>query len=371
MRRLPLSTFWTLQIVGWTGFYVSMAFSRLGRVPLDFMLITKTVLTLLGIAASLALRAVLKPMLARQLSLLNVVAVSVVASYVLAAIWTATFNVAVIPIAQAMLGEPAGIRSISALLSGTVYHAFSLVAWGFLYIGIKHHSAWQAERERALRAEAAAADARLRALQYQLNPHFFFNTLNAISTLIVERRNDDAAAMIARLGEFLRATLRRDVLTRVSLADELGFAQRYLDIEQIRFEDRLTVQIDMTEDAYAATVPLLILQPLVENAIRHGIAPLEGGGTLAISARTDDDRTGRWLDIVIANDAPAEEPSQNDSRGIGLTNVRERLTMLYGDRCHFTAARNGAQFRACVRIPYVAERPAAPAPSVEREPVLA
>ena len=377
MRSVRLSPFWKLQLIGWSGFYVAMAFSRMGRFPLSYMLTAKVALTLLGVAASLALRAVLRPLLARQVPLARVVAVSVIASYVLAAVWTAAFNLIDMPIARAIIGGDWNIRSVAALFGGTVYHAFSLVAWGFLYLGIKHHRAWQEERERALRAEAAAADARLRALQYQLNPHFFFNTLNAISTLIVERRNDDAAAMIARLGEFLRATLERDVTTCVSLGDELGFVQRYLDIEQIRFEDRLTVRLDIAEDAYTATVPLLILQPLVENAIRHGIAPLERGGTLDIAARVREDPQQAWLDITIENDAPdlaLSADAHDGMRGIGLTNVRERLAMLYGERYRLAAghvAEAGGRFTVHLRLPYVAERLAQSPASVEMEPAHA
>lgn len=369
MRRPKLSTFWTLQLIGWSGFYVAMAFSRVGRFPLTYMLSNKVVLTLLGVAASLVLRAVLRPLLARQTALPRVVVVSVVASYLLAAIWTAAFNAIDVPIVRSMLDENYGIRSLGGLFSGTVYHAFSLVAWGFLYLGIKHHTAWQMERERALRAEASAADARLRALQYQLNPHFFFNTLNAISTLIVERRNDDAATMIARLGEFLRATLKRDVTTCVSLGDELGFVQRYLDIEQVRFEDRLTVTLDVAEEAYTATVPLLILQPLVENAIRHGIAPLARGGTLSIGARVEQRGSSRWLEVTIENDAPAPSTTRADNAGIGLTNVRERLEMVCGDRYRLVAQPIGARFRVQMSIPYVAVQERTTARSPEMEPV--
>ena len=355
MKRLRLSTFWTLQLIGWSGFYVAMAFSRVGRIPLSYMLANKVVLTLLGVAASLGLRALLRPLLARQTALPKVVAVSVIASYLLAALWTAAFNVIDVPIVRAMIDQNYRIRSLAGFFSGTVYHAFSLVAWGFLYLGIKHHQAWQDERERALRAEASAADARLRALQYQLNPHFFFNTLNAISTLIVERRNDDAAAMIARLGEFLRATLQRDVMTFVSLGDELGFVQRYLDIEQVRFEDRLTVQLDVAEEAYTGTVPLLILQPLVENAVRHGIAPLAGGGRIDIGARVEQQGARQCLVITIENDAPPPPPANvpNDGPGIGLTNVRERLETLCGDRYRLTAETIGDRFRVQMSIPYV------------------
>lgn len=367
MKRPRLSTIWTLQLVGWSGFYVAMAFSRIGRFPLSYMLTAKVVLTLLGVMASLALRAVLRPMLVRQVALPKVVAVSVAASYVLAGVWTATFNLIDMPLARAMIGGNWQIRSISGLLGGTVYHAFSLVAWGFLYLGIKHHRAWQDERERALRAEASAADARLRALQYQLNPHFFFNTLNAISTLIVERRNDDAAAMIARLGEFLRATLKREVMTFVSLGDEIGFVQRYLDIEQVRFEDRLTVRLDVAEDAYTGSVPLLILQPLVENAIRHGIALLARGGALDIAAHVEQRGESRWLDITIENDTPVGTARTADA-GIGLTNVRERLEMLCGDRYRLTAETIGDRFRVQLSIPYVPVKESIAQPSAELEP---
>jgi LytS/YehU family sensor histidine kinase len=370
MRRARLSTFWTLQLIGWSGFYVAMAFSRMGRFPLSYMLTAKVALTVLGIGASLALRAVLRPMLVRQVALPKIVAVSVVASYLLAAVWTSAFNLVDVPIVRTMLGENYGIRSLSQVLSGTVYHAFSLVAWGFLYLGIKHHSAWQEERERALRAEASAADARLRALQYQLNPHFFFNTLNAISTLIVERRNDEAATMIARLGEFLRATLQRDVMTFVSLGDELGFVQRYLDIEQVRFEDRLTVRLDVAEEAYTATVPLLILQPLIENAIRHGIAPLAQGGAIDITVAVEQRRQQRWLEISIENDAPVPASVPEMRGGIGLTNVRERLQMLFGNNYRFDAKPVDERFRVSLSIPYVpVQEPTAASAELEVAPV--
>ena len=350
MRRSPLARFWLLQLVGWSGFFVAMAFSRMGRIPLAYMLASKVLLTLLGVAASLGLRAILKPLIARQTRMVTVVAISVVASYLLAALWTAAFNVMVLPIDEAMLGETPRIQSLFQLLYGSVYHAFSLGAWGFLYIGFKHHQAWQAERERALLAEKQAADARLRALQYQLNPHFFFNTLNAISTLVTERRNDEASAMIARLGDFLRVTLRRDAIASVSLRDELDFTRRYLDIERIRFEDRLAVSYDVTDEALDAAVPVLLLQPLVENAIRHGIAPIEDGGAIAIGARVVGDGSARRLEITIDNDVRGSRRASDG--GIGIANVRDRLAMLYGSDQHFSAKLEGAAYRVRIALPY-------------------
>lgn len=371
MRRSPLGNFWLLQLAGWSGFYVAMAFSRMGRIPLPYMLTSKVLLTALGVAASLALRAILRPLIARQARMLTVVAVSVVASYVLAALWTAAFNVLVLPIGTAMLGETVRITSLFQLFYGSVYHAFSLGAWGFLYIGFKHHQAWQAERERALVAEKQAADARLRALQYQLNPHFFFNTLNAISTLVTERRNDEASAMIARLGDFLRSTLHRETTATVSLRDELEFTQRYLDIERIRFEHRLVVSFDVDDEALDAAVPALLLQPLVENAVRHGIAPLVQGGSIVIAARLEADRDGRRVEISIDNDAP---PARHASaEGIGLANVRERLEMLYGPAHRFSAGVVRSRYQVLIVLPFTAveARPESAAGTPALEPAHA
>lgn len=371
MRRTPLANFWLLQLAGWTGFYVSMAFSRMGRFPLSYMLTSKVLLTALGVGASLVLRAILRPLLARQMRMVSVVAVCTIASFILAAAWTAAFNVLVIPIGAAMLGRAESIGSLFELFYGSVYHAFSLGAWGFLYLGFKHHQAWQAERERALIAERQAANARLRALQYQLNPHFFFNTLNAISTLVTERRNDEASAMIARLGDFLRATLHRDTTASVSLRDELAFTQRYLDIERIRFEHRLVVAHDVDDDALDAAVPVLLLQPLVENAVRHGIAPLEQGGSIVIAAARTSDRDGAWLEISIDNDAP--QPRSKPDGGIGIANVRERLEMLYGPTHRFSAGFVSSRYHARIALPFTAAAPAA-APKFDapaREPAHA
>jgi two-component system, LytTR family, sensor kinase len=337
--RRQLSQFWKLQLAGWGAFYVAMALSRVGRFPLLYMLTEKLPLTVLGLGASLVLRRILQPMLRRQVSLPRVVAVCVVASYLLTTVWTALFNLSGIPIAKWMLGQTYSIDSLGALLSGTVYHAFALVAWGFLYIGIKHHQAWQAERERALRAQALAAEARLGALQSQLNPHFFFNSLNAISTLVTERRNEEAAAMIARLGDLLRATFARRDASLVTLGDELELVQRYLEIERVRFEDRLRVELDVAEAAFGVRVPLLILQPLVENAIRHGIARLPDGGVVELSARVSSNAQGPWLEIALENTAPADGNGASPGAGFGLANVRERLEMIHGGHFHVSGSR--------------------------------
>ncbi len=351
---IRLSPFWRLQLAGWAAFYVAMSFSRVGRFPLAYMLAEKGALTLLGIGASLVLRAVLRPMLARQAPLATVIAVCAAAGYAIAAVWTAAFNLAARPIAATMLDRTYEITLVGALLSGTVYHAFALVAWGFLYVGIKHYAAWQEARDRALRAEALVAEARLAALQSQLNPHFLFNTLNGISTLVAEERNDQASEMIARLAELLRASLRSPGDAMVRFAEELELAQRYLAIERVRFEDRLRLTLDIAEEAYDARVPVLILQPLVENAVRHGVAQLGEGGEIALTARVIHDDDGQWLDVEVVNAAPA--PQGTRSAGVGLANVRERLQMSYGARQRFIVERHDERFVVSFRLPFAADQ---------------
>lgn len=347
-RGRALPSFWTLQLLGWSGYYVAMAFSRIGRFPLSYMLAEKLLLTLLGVAVSLALRSILRQRLAAQALMLELVVTSVILSYLLAAVWTAAANLLTIPIESAFLGRTSNYDSIGALFGGTVYSSFTLVAWAFLYLGLTHYVALEAERERALRAETMVAEGKLRALQHQLNPHLFFNTLNAISTLIAEHRNQDATVMIARLGDFLRATLRQDLAPEVPLAEELSLVGQYLDIEQVRFGGRLRVTYDIDEEAYRELVPLLLLQPLVENATRHGIARLQEGGTIAISARV----SGNTLEITIENSAPLESATTVAETGIGLANVRERLAMHYGTRQQLRMTlRPDGVFRVDIELP--------------------
>lgn len=339
--------FWLHQVAGWSAYAAAMALSRLSLFPLSYMVVTKSVLAILGFACSLVLWRTYRAMLRREATLGQIIVVSVVASYVMAAIWTAADNVIAIPIARAMLGRDGSIRGIFGLFVGSVYNAFTLLAWSLLYFAIKHHDALTAERERSLRAEALAQRAQLDALRYQLHPHFLFNTLNIISSLVAEGDSTAASRMISRLSDFLRHTLATPPSDEVSLTDEVEFVRRYLEIEQARFEERLTVQIDVAADAWTARVPYLILQPLVENAVRHGIATREEGGALTVEAK----RVGGGLQLEVKDDGPGWEPAGNGER-IGLTNTRERLARLYGAASSVTVTSGAAGTRVTIRIPF-------------------
>jgi two-component system, LytTR family, sensor kinase len=195
----------------------------------------------------------------------------------------------------------------------------------FVYYAFDYYAKYRDRELRATQLAARLTMSQLEALRMQLNPHFLFNTLNSISSLMYT--NVDAAdAMITRLGDFLRMTLETDTAQEVPLRQELDFLEHYLEIERIRFEERLTVRMDVDEEALAASFPNLGLQPLLENAIHHGIAKLPHGGTIELSARRSD---GRLL-IGIRNDRPRPDLNAKLREGIGLSNIRARLVQLYG-----------------------------------------
>ena len=327
VTRVP---FWPLQIGGWLAFGVAMALSRVGRYPIDYMIATKLALTAIGFVLSLGLRQLYRRLLRRDPSITQVVIATVVASYLVSLPWTAAYNLVDARIIEALGGRSVAIDSVAKLLNGSVYHAFALLAWSVFYFAIKHY-------ERSLRAESLAHQARLQALRYQLNPHFLFNTLNAISTLVVDKRNAEAGKMIARLSDFLRLTLDRPDVEEVPLAEEVEYVRCYLEIEQVRFGDRLRVTFDVDDDAWSARVPALVLQPLVENAIRHAVAPREEGGRIVIGARVEQRGArgaGCEVRVWVSDDGPGLNGNGNGT-GIGLSNTRERLQQLYGPSHRF------------------------------------
>jgi two-component system LytT family sensor kinase len=189
---------------------------------------------------------------------------------------------------------------------------------------------WQEERRRSIRAESMAHQAQLRMLRYQLNPHFLFNTLNAISTLILEKETNAASQMVSKLSGFLRYSLDKDTMQEVDLTHEINTMKLYLDIEQVRFDDRLKVKININDDVKDALVPSLLLQPLVENSIKHAISNRFDGGAITINASKF---TGDLL-IEVSDNGPGIEIALGQEpvfSGVGLQNTKERLKELYGD----------------------------------------
>jgi LytS/YehU family sensor histidine kinase len=215
---------------------------------------------------------------------------------------------------------------------------YIFLCWSGLYFGIKYYQQLQEQTEQTLKATAAAHQAQLKMLRYQLNPHFLFNTLNAISTLILDGANETANKAVSRLSDFLRCTLDNDPMSRVTLGSELGAIDLYLEIEKVRFGDRLVVEKDVEEKALKALVPSLILQPMIENAIKYAISPSEDGGTIRISAKVQHNT----LVLQLSDTGPGLGNADNGqkSSGVGLKNTRARLQQLYGENQAFTLAPN-------------------------------
>lgn len=221
------------------------------------------------------------------------------------------------------LGMQAGYEWAS-LARGLDSCWLALISFCAAHAVAAYYLSLQQARLHLAQAQAAARDAELRALRLQVNPHFLFNSLNAISALVSAHANREANRMLGCVADFLRFTLEHDGRHEHSLAEELALLESYLDIEKARLGERLRLTMKTGPDLLDSVVPYLMLQPLVENAIRHGIAPLSTPGRLDIRVKRD----GARLVVDVQNDG--RQPAQTGS-GIGLANVRERLRHLYGD----------------------------------------
>lgn len=238
------------------------------------------------------------------------------------------------------------IRFYNEILSSIILYACILVVGQML-----------ASRERLARQQAEAARlaeqlsrAQLSALRQQIEPHFLFNALNAVSALVREGRNPEAVRMIAGLGDLLRRSLDDSGRQEVRLGEELEFLGKYLEIQKVRFADRLQVEWRVPEELRTARVPVLILQPLVENAVKHGIGRTAEGGRIRVQAA----RSNGHLSLEIYNDGPPlPEETAAPGAGIGLSNVRSRLQTLYGDSFELRLRNEGARgVQALLSIPF-------------------
>ncbi len=211
---------------------------------------------------------------------------------------------------------------------------WALPLWGLTQALLGYHFDAMAQARAVSRAQALAYDAQLKMLHYQINPHFLFNTLNAISTLVLEKRNQQAESMLLKLAGFLRYSLDRQPTALAALSAEIEAQRKYLEIEQTRFGDKLQVRFVIEPGLDNARLPSLILQPILENAIKHAITPSVDGGLIEVTARRDGD----VLRIRVDDDGPGLAPGSQAKRGVGLANARERLQLIYGERGGLSAS---------------------------------
>ena len=353
--------FWLLQLLGWSVFVGALLLPWLGSYPLGGMLAAKVPLVGAGIAATLLLRALYRALLNRGAHGWSLAAAVGLASYAAGLAWSSSADL----ISRSVLhgAEHSSLIRLSFdRFGGTWYCAVVLAAWSLIYLGLTQFRALTKERERRVRSESLARQAKLEALRYQVNPHFLFNTLNAISTLVVEARTTEAARMISRLSDFLRLTLAGDAEAEIPLVEEIRFVREYLEIERVRFGERLAVSIEVGAELESMRVPALILLPIVENAVRHAVEHNARGGCISIRARRTDDR----LRLIVSDDGPGESAMPIAGTGIGLSNTRARLQQLFGARQELRCIRS-----ASGGSEYVLELPAQTAPIARRALVFA
>ena len=329
------ASFWILQALGWSAYFIAQFVAallfpeHLGPDRLRGYVYVLITAALSGLLLTSLLRLAYRRI--REQPPAIAIPLVLVLVYAAALVWRLFINGGY----AAFMDEHEMLDGWLRVFAGALISTYLLLCWSALYFGIFYYESAQRARELTLRATSLAQEAQFKMLRYQLNPHFLFNTLNAISTLILDRDNDTANQAVTRLSAFLRHTLDQDPMKRVTLAQELEALDLYLGIEKLRFGARLRIRHEVEPAALAALVPSLLLQPLVENALKFAVAQSESGATLQIGGRL----VGQRLLLYIADDGPGlpEGASLVHGRGVGLRNARERLAVLYGDRARFTS----------------------------------
>lgn len=239
------------------------------------------------------------------------------------------------------------------ILDSSIRWYFFFAVWAALYVAFGYANEMRAVERQANNYRLEAKNAQLRALHYQVNPHFLFNTLNSLSTLVMRGSKSEAESMIMNLSSFLRSSLAIDPEQLVSLDEEIALQRLYLDIEQARFPDRLQVEVTMPGELAHACVPVLILQPVIENAIKYGVAPSKGKIAIRLAASSEYG----LLVVRVENDIDPAAPAPDSGMGLGLGNVRERLMTRYGPAagCEWGPSDTGG-FAVSLWLPLVRER---------------
>lgn len=231
-----------------------------------------------------------------------------------------------------------------------------IFVWSNLYFGVNYHFRLVNEKKLHLEAVRLSHQAQIKMLRYQINPHFLFNTLNAISTLVMLGNKEKANGMLVRLSTFLRFSLDNDPEKKIPLYDEIKASMLYLEIEKMRFEDRLSIELRIEPQAETMMVPSLLLQPLVENSIKYAIAHMPSGGVIEISAHCKKS----MLHLCVADNGPGVEDNAQDSKdkrtqkhkGVGLQNIKDRLAVLYSERHEFIVSKNSPSgYKVDIAIP--------------------
>ncbi len=350
--------FWRLQFAGWGGAMLLRAMSAIANDQPPAFLVLVLIATITGFSISLVLAVIYRQLI----------------SIGRRPLVTWGFTALILPFAVGLhafidawiiaLYRTESDASFTQLFLGVFYlDATLLGAWSALYYAINFFIQVEEQNDQLIRLETQATSAQLAMLRYQLNPHFLFNTLNSISTLVLLKQTEPANAMLSRLSSFLRYTLINKPSARVTVAQEIETLKLYLDIERMRFEDRLRTSFKIENGTQKALLPSLLLQPLVENAIKYAVSAQESGAEIRIETQL----VGQRLRITVSDTGPGLKSKITDHRlsgvtfdggepvstGVGLANIRERLEQAYGESHQFeTVEPEGGGFAVVIEIPY-------------------
>lgn len=359
--------FWHLQLAGWGGAFLLRAMTAFTNgLPLDYLLLI-LVTTISGFSISLILSVIYRQLIGRKplftWGVTALVLLSAVIVYGSIDVW-----------AQSIYYGDTRDATFAQRFIGLSFIPLTLLGgWSALYYAINFFLTVERQADRLERLEAQATAAQLAMLRYQLNPHFLFNTLNSISTLVLLKQTEPANAMLTRLSSFLRHTLIAEPGAQVTLEQEIETLQLYLDIERMRFEERLRTQFEIDEEAMSARLPSMLLQPLIENSIKYAVGAQEEGALISLTARIvgqrlrlsiEDTGPGAWPDAGPDTESdtgpspgsftPGNRVAPTTSTGVGLTNIRNRLAQAYGDNHLFeTRSQPGGGFTVLIEIPFI------------------
>ncbi|MBW0143727.1 sensor histidine kinase [Sphingomicrobium clamense] len=339
--------FWLLQSLGWSGFFLLRSLSGIANSMGAMFVVHCLLLTATGYSITLLMASLYRRLIVMKV---GVTAVATLVTVLVAALtfsFIETWSLATFVNPNV---EPNPVLYLAAIsLDFTL-----LAAWSALYYGINYYLLLEEQIDQRSKLESQASAAQLAMLRYQLNPHFLFNTLNSISTLVLLKQVERANAMLARLSSFLRYTLVNEPTAKVPLAKEVETLKLYLDIEKMRFEERLRPHFRIDADTVNARLPSLLLQPLMENAIKYAVTPSEEGADIWVTAR----REGQAVRIEVADSGPGSGGGHGTthSTGVGLVNIKDRLAQAYGPAHGFRTKQNDkGGFSVILEIPYETE----------------
>ncbi|SCW49796.1 Histidine kinase-, DNA gyrase B-, and HSP90-like ATPase [Sphingobium faniae] len=345
--------FWNLQSLGWAGAFLLRGSSTIANGQPLSSLISVLISTVSGYSVTLLIAVIFRLLLKQK----PVVTWGVSIVTVLAAAGLVAFIDAWVFSTQNRASETAGVQ----LFLGAFYLSVTLLgAWSALYYAINFYLTVEEQADQLLHLENQASSAQLAMLRYQLNPHFLFNTLNSISTLVLLKQTDRANAMLSRLSSFLRYTLINEPTAQVTIEQEVETLKLYLEIEKMRFEDRLRPVFNIDPAVAQARLPSLLLQPLVENAIKYAVTPREEGAEISITAQP----AGENVRIIVSDSGPglndgAMRPHNPVSAGtgVGLANIRDRLIQAFGERQTLETRSTPGGFSVIIEMPLNLDEP--------------